>query len=201
MRDRNTWDRMAWSVKRQPHHHLSVPSLMDVSHQCQGESQPPSLSGELIPHPKALHKKLTLPGHDIHKVLSLSTRPVPIARLPPTTPVYPGLLICTAMPCHWWDFSSAAPGVPHMLLGAFQHRDLCFWRAWSRNPPFSSQVILTSKLQHGEEAHVAAMALLQDMWKRQVAFILEGGFISPWEKEAYFMSCWNMRSRKAPDGL
>lgn len=30
---------------------------------------------------------------------------------------------------------------------------------------------------------------------------LKGGFISPWEKEAYFMSFWNMMSRKAPDGL
>lgn len=59
--------------------------------------QSPSLSGELIPHPKALHKTLTLPGHGFPKILSPSSRPVPTARLPPTIPANPGLLICTAV--------------------------------------------------------------------------------------------------------
>lgn len=124
--------------------------------------QSPSLSGELIPHPKALHKTLTLPGHGFPKILSPSSRPVPTARLPPTIPANPGLLICTAVPCT--DGISPQQLLDRVqLLGAFQYKNLCFWRAPSRNPSSSSQVKPTSKPERGEEAHGAAMALLQDM--------------------------------------
>ena len=46
---------------------------------------------------------------------------------------YPGFLVYNAVPCHWWDFSSAAPGPTCVLLAASQHKALCSQRPWSKN--------------------------------------------------------------------